>query len=454
MNISIVGTGYVGLVTAACLVEKGNKVICIDIDETKIKAISQKNSPIYENGLQELLDSHIGNGLKATTDLHEAIKDSEITVIAVGTPFDGHRIDLSYVSNAAAQIGEILKSINRYHVVVVKSTVVPGTTDEVVLPILEERSNGKAGPDFGVAMNPEFLREGNAVNDFMKPDRIVIGGIDERSIETVMRMYDTFKGTDFVLTNTKTAELIKYAANSFLATTISFSNEIANLSATIPGVDVKKVLYGVHLDKRISPIMDNGRRLLPEITTFLEAGCGFGGSCFPKDVKALISYGMERKVPMRILEAVIDVNTRQPQKLLDLLFKRWPNIRGVRVTVLGLAFKPGTDDVRESPAIPVIQGLIDRGAYVRAFDPKASENARKRFPLDAVKFERDLTEAVKNADAIIIVTAWEEFEKVPQLIQNNIHAPLVIDGRRILNENVFGNYVGIGLGKQGGKTKF
>ena len=447
MKISIVGAGYVGLVTAACLVEKGNHAIVVDMDELKIEAIVQKISPIYENGLQKLLDSHMGKRLNATTDLMKAIIDSEITIIAVGTPFNGKSIDLSYVSNAAVQIGKVLGTIKRYHVVVVKSTVIPGTTDELVLPLLEKNSKKKPGVDFGLAMNPEFLREGNAVYDFMKPDRIVIGGIDDRSVNTVKQMYNRFSAVDYLLTNPKTAEMIKYAANSFLATTISFSNEIANLCSEIPGVDVKQVMKGVHLDRRLSPMMEHGGRINPEINTFLEAGCGFGGSCFPKDVKALISYGFEKQAPMKILKAVIEVNSKQPKRLIDALYRQWPEIKGLKVSVLGLAFKPGTDDIRESPAIQVLKDLVEGGAKITAYDPKANENMKRLFTEGLINFTENVNNAILYSDAIILITAWEEFNKIPQIIKGMERQPLMIDGRRLLNHHDFDNYVGIGLGK-------
>jgi len=275
--------------------------------------------------------------------LREAVLDSEITMIAVGTPFAGDEIDLRYIKEAALQIGSVLKEKTSYHVVVVKSTVVPGTTDGLVLEALEKSSEKKAGVDFGLGMNPEFLREGEAVQDFMEPDRIVWGALDERSGESLARLYEAFPHVERICTNLRTAETIKYTANALLATMISFSNEIGNLCAAIGNVDVVEVMQGVHLDKRLSPIPAVGQRIVPVFTTYLEAGCGFGGSCFPKDVKALISYGKKKGRPMRLLDAVIDVNSTQPRTMLTILRKHFPILEGVKVTVLGLAFKPGTD---------------------------------------------------------------------------------------------------------------
>ena len=254
--------------------------------------------------MTELLENNVGKTLSATTDLHEAVMDSEISLIAVGTPFDGSEIDLKYIKMVSREIGEVLKEKDDYHVVVVKSTVVPGTTEDVVLPIIEAASGKKAGVDFGLGMNPEFLREGQAIPDFMYPDRIVMGGVDERSLAVQQEMYAVYEGVDKIGTTPKTAEMIKYTANSLLATMISFSNEIGNLCAELGGIDVVDVMKGVHLDKRLSPILPSGERIVPAFTTYIEAGCGFGGSCFPKDVKALVAHGQKNGRSMQLLNSV------------------------------------------------------------------------------------------------------------------------------------------------------
>ncbi|MDZ7693117.1 MAG: nucleotide sugar dehydrogenase [Balneolaceae bacterium] len=282
MNISVIGTGYVGLVSGVCLAEKGHSVLCVDIDEEKVSKINKGLSPIHEEGLDELLERNIDSSLQATTDLLKAVHESDVSIIAVGTPFDGNQIDLKYVKTVAKQIGDALKSKEGYHSVVVKSTVVPGTTDNVVLPILEEVSGKEAGVDFGVGMNPEFLREGEAINDFMNPDRIVLGGINKRTHEVLENIYSVFEGVDIIKTNNQTAEMIKYTANSLLATLISFSNEIGNLCAKLGDVDVVKVMEGVHKDNRFSPIMPDGERITPGFISYLAAGCGFGGAAFLK----------------------------------------------------------------------------------------------------------------------------------------------------------------------------
>jgi UDPglucose 6-dehydrogenase/GDP-mannose 6-dehydrogenase len=445
MKVSVAGTGYVGLVSGVCLAEKGHHVTCVDIDPAKVDKINSGIPPIYEEGLEDLLKKNIGSSLSATTDLRQAVLDSEISLIAVGTPFDGQEIDLKYIKIVARQIGEVLKDKDSYHLVVVKSTVVPGTSDDVVLPILEEASGKKAGVDFGVGMNPEFLKEGEAVQDFMYPDRIVYGGIDEKSISVLSKMYAVFDGVDQIATNCRTAEMIKYTANSLLATMISFSNEIANLCTAVGGIDVTEVTRGVHLDKRLTPILDDGTRIVPSFTTYIEAGCGFGGSCFPKDVKALMSYGRHHGSPMEILESVIAVNEHQPARMITLLKKHFPSLKGVKVAVLGYAFKPGTDDIRESPALPVTQTLLDEGAIVKGYDPIAQHEAQHVFGEETVEFCPDVESAIAGVQAILIITRWSAFKKLPELLSSQSEPPLVVDGRRMLDKNSVANYEGIGL---------
>ena len=379
MKISVIGTGYVGLVSGVCFAEIGHNVICVDKDKTKVDQINLGKSPIYEEGLSELLTKHINSNLHATTNLQTAVMETSLTIIAVGTPYDGNAIDLQYIEQVSKEIGEILKDKKTYHVVVVKSTVVPGTTDEIVLPLLEKYSEKKAGLDFGVGMNPEFLREGTAIADFMQPDRIVLGGIDNESQNKLDEAYAPFFDTDKLKTDNKTAEMIKYTSNSLLATLISFSNEIGNLCASLGDMDALEVMRGVHLDKRISPILKNGQRISPSITSYLEAGCGFGGSCFPKDVKALISHGINAGEKMQLLSSVININNDQPKKVLNLLSKHYPELENKKIAILGLAFKPGTNDMRESPAIPIVNDLLYKKAIITAYDPVAQEEAKKIY---------------------------------------------------------------------------
>ncbi len=444
MRVSVVGTGYVGLVSGACLADKGHAVVCVDVDREKVERIRRGEAPIHEDGLDELLRRHVGRGLEATTDLREAVLGSDLTLVAVGTPFDGERIDLRFVREVARQIGAVLRDKNAYHVVVVKSTVVPGTTDDVVRPLLEEASGKRAGRDFGVGMNPEFLTEGVAVRDFQSPDRIVLGGIDDRTIDRLDELYAAFPDVPRVRTTNKTAEMIKYASNSVLATLISFSNEIAGLCTALGAVDVADVMRGVHLAQYFTTRLPDGRRVVAPITAFLEAGCGFGGSCLPKDVAALAAQGREAGAAMRLLPAVLDINRSQPRRMLELLGRHFPQLDGVRVTVLGLAFKPDTDDVRESPALPIVRLLLDAGAVVTAYDPIAAGAAARELPADRVRFAASLEQAVAGAQAVLLVTRWDEFQALHEMIGAMPAPPVVVDGRRVLDKTRFTRYEGIG----------
>ena len=444
VRVSIVGAGYVGLVSGVCLAENGHDVVCVDVDPKKVDLINRGIAPFYEAGLEELLVRNIER-FQTTTDLRKAVLNTEISLIAVGTPFNGNAIDLQYVEAVARQIGEILREKEGYHSVVVKSTVVPGTTEEVVLPLLEKASGKTAGVDFGVGTNPEFLREGEAVSDFLHPDRIVLGGIDERTLELLESLYSPFVHAEKIRTNPRTAETIKYTANGLLATMISFSNEIANLCSAIGNVDVVDVMRGVHLDKRLSPFTSEGDRIKVPFTTYLEAGCGFGGSCFPKDVQALIAHGKKAGSTMHLLDAVMKVNKHQPENVLKLLEQHVPDVDGKKIAVLGLAFKPGTSDMRESPAIPIIRHLLEEGAQISAYDPMARAEAEKILSSDNVTFAATLEEAVGDAEAVLVLTRWPEFKQLESMFEGLANAPLVIDGRRMLDSRCFARYEGIGL---------
>ena len=443
MRISVIGTGYVGLVSGACFAEIGHDCLCVDIDASKVDRINRGEPPIHENGLEALLKRHVGTRLRATTDLRAAVLDSSITFIAVGTPFDGTRIDLSYVREAARQIGEALRDKTSFHTVVVKSTVVPGTTDDVVAVELASASGKRAGVDFGVGMNPEFLTEGVAVDDFMRPDRIVIGGTDPRAIAMQREVYAAFENTPTLETNNKTAEMIKYTSNSVLATMISFANEIGNLCDALGGVDVADVMQGVHLARYFTSTLGDGQRVKAPISSFLWAGCGYGGSCLPKDTKALSAHGSAHGQPMPLLDAVIATNLAQPARMIALLERQFSRLQGLRVAVLGLAFKEDTDDMRESPAIPIVRQLIERGAVVTAYDPIATEAARKVLP-DGVRYAASLEQALQGVDAAMLITRWDEFQRVPALLRGRTDAPVLIDGRRVLAPNGVARYEGIG----------
>jgi len=409
MKISIIGAGYVGLVTGACFAKLGNDVIILDIDKEKLEKVRKGISPIYEEGLDELLKNY-RHKIEVTQDYDYAIQGSEVTFICVGTPSkeDGS-IDLSYVKDAARSIGNALRRKKEWHLVVVKSTVLPGTTTDVVLPIIERFSGKKAGKDFGIAMNPEFLREGKAVKDFLEPDRIVIGCYDERSKEVLRELYKDFD-CPIVETSPSTAEMIKYASNAFLATKISFINEIGNICKRL-GIDTYEVADGMGLDKRI------GR-------AFLDSGIGWGGSCFPKDTKALLRWVEEMGDDLRIVRSAIEVNEKQPLRVIDLLKKYAKNPKGIKVGVLGLAFKPGTDDIRESRSIPVVKKLMEEGAEILAYDPQAMDNFRKLFP--NLRYCKSAEDVLSGCEIILILTNWDEFRNL------NYSGKIVIDGRRLI----------------------
>ena len=443
-KISIIGTGYVGLISGVCFAEIGHKVICVDVDKNKVEKINKKTAPIYEKGLDELLDKHVGENLFSTTDLHSAVLETDYTFIAVGTPYEDDYIDLSYIKNATKQIALAIKEKKEFHTVIVKSTVVPNTTIEVVKPIIEKFSGKKLNLDFGLAMNPEFLREGVAINDFMNPDRIVIGGCSEHTSKMVKSLYDFYFKNDYLLTDPTTAEMIKYTSNSLFATSISFANEISNLCLEI-GVDNTEVEKGVHLDSRISPII-NGKRVYPALTGYLQAGAGFGGSCFPKDVKALAAFGDYKNIKMHLLKSVIEVNKNQPKKIISIINNKIPEVSNKKnILILGAAFKEGTDDIRESPSVEVIKELLSLDFKISVYDPIASKNIQSKFGSD-ISIIKSLKKSIKNIDIIILMTMFEDFKDLPRLIESENPNVYFIDGRRKIDKHSIKNYFGIGLG--------
>tara|TARA_B100001057_G_C22806706_1_gene933750 strand:+ start:290 stop:1630 length:1341 start_codon:yes stop_codon:yes gene_type:complete len=445
MKISIIGSGYVGLVSGLCLSEIGHDVTCIDNQISKVRKINNGISPIYEKGINKLLIKNLKKNFRASTNLKSAVQETDVSIIAVGTPFKKNKIDISYVKEAAKQIALAIKEKEEFHTIIVKSTVVPGTTDEIVSKILESHSKKILSKDFGLSMNPEFLREGEAINDFLNPDRIVIGSSDSKTKKIVSEIYKAFINVDILKTNNKTAELIKYTSNSLLASLISFSNEIANLSDKIGGIDVKEVMKGLYLDKRFSPKNRDGKRIFPSSLSYIESGCGFGGSCFPKDVRALISHGKRKGENMKLLEAVMNINDEQPKKMINILKKSYPKLSKINVAVLGLAFKPGTDDIRESPSLKVIDLLLKYNISIRAYDPIALKEAKKSIKNSKVYYKTSIKSAIRNVDAIMIMTKWSEFKNIDRLINNLCPNALVIDGRRILKPKSIKNYRGIGL---------
>jgi UDPglucose 6-dehydrogenase len=450
MKICVVGTGYVGLVSGTCLAEVGHQVVCVDLDAEKVARINRGEPPIHEDGLEDLLKKHAGTALTATTSLASAMAGAEVALICVGTPFDGKTIDLGYIRQVSRDIGAVLKTQSNYCVVTVKSTVVPGTTDTVVREELERASGKQAGKDFGLGMNPEFLAEGVAVKDFMYPDRVVVGGIDERSTEVLAAMYAMFKDTPIIRTTTRTAEMIKYTSNAFMATMISFSNEIARICDGIGELDAAEVFKGLHLMKHLTRRDSDGQLKTVSASSFLWAGCGFGGSCFPKDVKAIAAHAGHRGVATPMLDAVLETNRTQPDLMIRMLKDQVGDLPGKRVTVLGIAFKPGTDDVRESPSLPIIAALLREGADVVAHDPIAIDTGRKGladFGVDVakVRLEADLQTALAGSDAVMLVTSWPQYREAPALMKRAGSSAPLIDGRRLIDRGAVERYSGIGL---------
>lgn len=422
MNIAIVGTGYVGLVSGTCFADTGAIVTCVDTNADKIQRLQNNDIPIYEPGLVELVQKNVKAGrLKFTTDLASIVNDQEIIFTAVGTPPDEDgSADLTYVLQVAKTIGQ---SLNKYVVVVTKSTVPVGTAKKVKSTIQEELDKRGAKVDFDVASNPEFLKEGNAIKDFMSPDRVVIGVESERAKEILTRLYKPFLINNFrvIFMDIPSAEMTKYAANSMLATRISFMNDMANLCELVHA-DINMVRQGIGSDTRI------GRK-------FLYAGCGYGGSCFPKDVKALIKTADDNGYSMEVLKAVEHVNERQKIVLFKKLQKAYgtENLKGKTIALWGLAFKPETDDMRESTALVIIRLLKDAGCTIRAYDPVAMNECKRRVG-DAVVYCHDMYDAIDQADALLLLTEWKEF-RLPNwnVIAHAMRRPLVIDGRNIFD---------------------
>lgn len=413
MKLCIIGAGYVGLVSGACFAEHGNRVICVDNDEEKVRKLKSGVVPVYEPGLEELVERSRGTGrLEFTTDIRYGVEKSDIIFIAVGTPPlpDGDA-DLSSVKEVA---GEIAILLNGYKIVVNKSTV-PVGTQKLVRRIIEE--NRASRYPFDVVSNPEFLREGSAVYDTMHPDRIIIGADSERAAGVMRELYSSFK-SPVMVTDPETAEMIKYASNAFLATKISFINEIANICERV-GADVEQVARGMGLDSRISP-------------HFLRAGIGYGGSCFPKDTAALVRMGEKAGYSFEILKSVIKVNRLQRFRVVEKLQDALGEIKGKVIGILGLAFKPGTDDVRESPALDIIRKIQEQGGRVKAYDPAAIPNARR--VLEGVEYCNDPYEAAGGTDAVILATEWDEFKKIDlQKVKQLMRRPVFIDGRNIFD---------------------
>ena len=418
MNIAIVGTGYVGLVSGTCFAEMGANVTCVDVDEQKIENLKKGIMPIYEPGLEELVKRNVDfERLKFTTDLTEVLDDVEVVFSAVGTPPDEDgSADLKYVLAVARQFGQHIK---KYTILVTKSTVPVGTAQKVKAAIKAELDKRGVDVPFDVASNPEFLKEGAAIKDFMSPDRVVVGTDSEKAREVMTRLYKPFLINNFrvIFMDIPSAEMTKYAANAMLATRISFMNDIANLSERV-GANVDSVRKGIGTDSRIG-------------SKFLYAGCGYGGSCFPKDVKALLHTGLDNGYHMEVIEAVERVNEKQKSIVYDKIIKAVGSVKGKTVAVVGLAFKPETDDMREAPALVVIDKLLKDGATVRVFDPVAMDECRRRIG-DTVTYCKNMYDAADGADVFALMTEWRQF-RMPSwnVVQKVMNENVIIDGRNI-----------------------
>jgi UDPglucose 6-dehydrogenase len=414
MNICVVGSGYVGLVTGVCLADFGMHVVGVDKDGAKVEALSRGKVPIYEPGLETLVQKNMEEGrLRFTTDLGTAIEEAQVVFIAVGTPpkSDGSA-DLTFIREVAASIAQHL---NGYKIIVTKSTV-PIGTGQMIESIVREGAGSRH--KFAVVSNPEFLREGSAIEDFMQPDRVVIGTRDPRAAELMKDVYSPLAAADvpFIVTDVETAELIKYASNGFLATKISFINEVAQICEAW-GANVEVVSKGMGLDNRIGP-------------KFLSAGPGFGGSCFPKDTRAAAQIARDQGLKFRIIEAVLEVNEVTQKRMITKIEDALGDIAGKTLAVLGLSFKPNTDDIRESPALPIVQGLLDRGATVRAFDPEAMAACKPLFP--TLIYCDNAYETAEGADALVIITEWNQFRKLElDRLYQLLRQPLVVDLRNL-----------------------
>jgi len=415
VNICVIGVGYVGLVAGTCLAESGNDVICADVDEEKINLLNQGKIPIYEPGLEELIERNVKEGrLHFTTDLDEAIRSSEVIFIAVGTPpLPDGSADLSAVFDVARRIG---KNLNGYKIIVTKSTVPVGTGDEIEKIIKEESKSD----DFDVVSNPEFMKEGAAVEDFMKPDRVVIGTSSDRAFEVMKQIYEPFVRTEnpIIRMDRRSAEMTKYAANAMLATKISFINEMANICERV-GADIDAVRRGIGFDRRIG-------------FQFLFPGVGYGGSCFPKDVDALIKTAQKQGFEARILKAVQEVNINQKRRLVERIKEHYgERVKGLLFAIWGLSFKPRTDDMREAPSIEIIKGILSLGANVRAYDPVAMDNAKKIFG-NHIEYGENPYQTLTGANGLVIVTEWQEFRRPNfERIKSLLSEPVIFDGRNL-----------------------
>jgi len=438
LRISVVGTGYVGLSTAVCFASKGYRVLASTRNADNLRLINAKQAPFYEPMLAEFLTQSIESGnLHAAYSREEAVADTDVTFVTVGTPerSDGS-INLDYVTEASTDIGNAIGKKEGYHLIVIKSTVTPGTTNNVIKPIIEEASGKTADTDFGLCMTPEFLRQGSAIHDTMHPDRVIIGERDSRAGGLLHELLANFHDPDtpILRMSLASAEMVKYASNAFLAVKISFANELANVCENLHGVDVTEIMAGVGLDHRIGPF-------------FLDAGAGFGGSCLPKDVKALISFARSGGYRTSLLTSVLEINVAQARHVADLVLAELPDVDKSKIALLGLSFKPDTDDIREAPALKIARTLMSKGATVCAYDPVVKKISLPGY--EALQYAQSIEDCLKEAQCCIVATEWEPFRSLkPEDFIKHMSNPVVVDARRVYNAGEFSaklRYIGVGV---------
>lgn len=429
MKVTILGTGYVGLITGVCLANKGHQVVCVDNNKDKVKKLNSSIPTIYEKSLDKLLKKVIKNkNFSATENLNKALEDSKIVIVAVGTPTSKNKISLNFLEKACKDIGKFIKVSDKFLSVIIKSTVIPGTTDTFVKNILEKES-GKLLGQFGLGMNPEFLREGNAVQDFDNPDRIIFGYEDNKTLFLLKQLYYPWNVSKISM-NSRSAEFVKYSNNVLLASQISIINELANFSHDLGNVEFEKILKGVHSDRRWSPILKNGKKISPDILTYLIPGCGFGGSCFSKDLKALRNQAESISSKTQVIDAVLKVNDLQPLRVINIL-KKMTDLKNKKILVLGLAFKQDTDDIRESPSIKMISKLLKEGARVTAHDPVAIKNFKKNSKIknENLSYKQKWIDLLNKHEIVILATAWKEYKKINKL---NMNGKIIFDCRNLI----------------------
>ncbi len=446
MKLGIIGAGYVGLTTAICLASMKHEISVFDIDDEKIKYINEKKMPFFEPGLKELLDINVSKKkLQGSNDLNTLVKNTEGCFVCVGTPTKNNSIDLSQIKSAIESLVDSIKnSEKKNYAIIIRSTIIPNTTREILLPIITKKLKEQ---QFQLFVVPEFLREGNALDDFMNADKIVIGSIQNKKDTFVDGIFKNFKGKcDFIHTNLESAELIKYANNLFFSMLISFSNEIANISEKIPNVDPFHVLQALVSDKRITTITDD-KKIVPGLNSYLIPGCGFGGSCFPKDIKAIQNFADLKNIDTPILNAILAINDERPKKMVSLCEKILGDLKAKKITVLGLTFKPDTDDIRSSPSLDAINLFLDKHSIVSAYDPMFKNKAETSILPKNCNYCMTMEESLNGSDAVLVFTKWSEFESLDsKFLKRYMNNPILIDGRGFLDKEKFesGTYFKIG----------